>query len=101
MPYTIVTKDNIEIRNIPDSVPRDSPELKTRVAQERQKLAGQAAFDAPPRLGPDGQVIQQPAPAAPPAAPQPSMGEQFMQSVANIPQTLVGAAETAGRKSVV
>lgn len=96
MPYTIVTKDNIEIRNIPDSVPRDSPELKTRVAQERQKLAGQAAFDAPPRLGPDGQVIQQPAPAAPPAAPQPSMGEQFMQSVANIPQTLVGAAETAG-----
>lgn len=96
MPYTIVTKDNIEIRNIPDSVPRDSPELKARVAQERQKLAGQAAFGAPPQLGPDGQVIQQPAPAAPPAAPQPSMGEQFMQSVANIPQTLVGAAETAG-----
>ena len=40
------------------------------------------------------QFAQQPAP--PPAAPQPSMGEQFMQSVANIPQTLVGAAETAG-----
>jgi len=95
MPYTIVTKDNIEIRNIPDSVPRDSPELKARVAQERQKLAGQAAFGAPPQLGPDGQVIQSAPPAAPPAAPQPSMGEQFMQSVANIPQTLVGAAETA------
>ena len=96
MPYTIVTKDNIEIRNIPDSVPRDSPELKARVAQERQKLAGQAAFGAPPQLGPDGQVIQSAPPAAPPAAPQPSMGEQFVQSVANIPQTLVGAAETAG-----
>lgn len=65
-----------------------------------QMLSGgqQAApeFGAPPQLGPDGQFIQQPAPAAPPAAPQPSMGEQFMQSVANIPQTLVGAAETAG-----
>lgn len=65
-----------------------------------QMLSGgqQAApeFGAPPQLGPDGQVIQQPAPVAPPAAPQPSMGEQFMQSVANIPQTLVGAAETAG-----
>lgn len=65
-----------------------------------QMLSGgqqQAApeFGAPPQLGPDGQFIQQPAPAAPPAAPQPSMGEQFMQSVANIPQTLVGAAETA------
>lgn len=96
MPYTIVTKDNIEIRNIPDSVPRDSPELKARVAQERQKLAAQSGFGAPPQLGPDGQFIQQPAPAAPPAAPQPSMGEQFAQSVANIPQTLVGAAETAG-----
>ena len=96
MPYTIVTKDNIEIRNIPDSVPRDSPELKARVAQERQKLAAQSGFGAPPQLGPDGQVIQSPAPPAPPAAPQPSMGEQFMQSVANIPQTLVGAAETAG-----
>lgn len=53
-------------------------------------------FGAPPQLGPDGQFIQQPAPAAPPpAAPQPSMGEQFTQAVANIPQTLVGAAETA------
>jgi hypothetical protein len=95
MPYTIVTKDNIEIRNIPDSVPRDSPELKARVAQERQKLAGQAAFGAPPQLDPEGQVIQSAPPSAPPAAPQPSMGEQFVQSVANIPQTLVGAAETA------
>lgn len=53
-------------------------------------------FGAPPQLGPDGQVIQSAPPAAPPAAPQPSMGEQFMQSVTNIPQTLVGAAETAG-----
>lgn len=65
-----------------------------------QMLSGgqQAApeFGAPPQLGPDGQVIQSAPPAAPPAAPQPSMGEQFMQSVANIPQTLVGAAETAG-----
>lgn len=97
MPYTIVTKDNIEIRNIPDSVPRDSPELKARVAQERQKLAAQSEFGAPPQLSQEGQWIQPPAPTEPPpAAPQPSMGEQFMQSVANIPQTLVGAAETAG-----
>ena len=41
------------------------------------------------------QFAQQP--AAPAATPQqPSMGEQFMQGVANIPQNLVGAAETAG-----
>lgn len=53
-------------------------------------------FGAPPQLGPDGQWVQPPAPPASPAAPQPSMGEQLMQSVANIPQTLVGAAETAG-----
>jgi hypothetical protein len=64
-------------------------------------LAGETApaapeFGAPPQLGPDGQVMMQQQAAPPPAAPQPSMGEQFMQSVANIPQTLVGAAETAG-----
>ena len=52
-------------------------------------------FGAPPQLGPDGQWVQPPAPPTPPAAPQPSMGEQFTQAVANIPQTLVGAAETA------
>lgn len=96
MPYTIVTQDRIEIWDIPDSVPRDAPELKARVAQERQKLASQSEFGAPPQLDPEGQVIQPAPPAAPPTAPQPSMGEQFMQSVANIPQTLVGAAETAG-----
>jgi hypothetical protein len=53
-------------------------------------------FGAPPQLGPDGQVMMQQQAAPAPAAPQPSMGEQFVQSVANIPQTLVGAAETAG-----
>lgn len=35
MPYTIVTKDGIRLRNIPDNVKEDDPRLKQRVAQER------------------------------------------------------------------
>jgi len=42
------------------------------------------------------QFAQQPAAPAAPQPPQPSMGEQFMQGVTNIPQNIVGAAETAG-----
>ena len=40
MPYEIITKDGITIRNIPDNVPPDSPDLKRRVAAERAKLQG-------------------------------------------------------------
>lgn len=40
MPYSITTQDGITIRNIPDNVPDDSPELKARVAAIR---AGQGA----------------------------------------------------------
>lgn len=35
MPYTIETADGIEIANIPDNVPRDSPVLRQRVLQAR------------------------------------------------------------------
>lgn len=35
MPYDITTKDGITLRNIPDSVAPDSPELKARVASIR------------------------------------------------------------------
>lgn len=35
MPYDVITKDGITIRNIPDDVPRDSQSLKDRVAKIR------------------------------------------------------------------
>lgn len=40
MPYQIETKDGIVIRNIPDDIASDAPELKQRVASERAKLGG-------------------------------------------------------------
>lgn len=39
MPYSIVTKDGITLRGIPDDVPPDSPELKARVAAIRAQRA--------------------------------------------------------------
>ena len=39
MPYSIVTKDGIQINNIPDDIPSDSAILKSRVAEERQTTA--------------------------------------------------------------
>jgi len=44
MPYDIVTKDGITIRNIPDDVPKDSQSLKDRVATAR---AGRGAESDP------------------------------------------------------
>lgn len=35
MPYSITTKDGITLQNIPDDVPADSPELKSRVEKIR------------------------------------------------------------------
>lgn len=46
MPYSITTKDGITINNIPDDVPPDAPELKTRVAQIRAG-GGAGALEAP------------------------------------------------------
>jgi hypothetical protein len=37
MPYNIVTKDGIELNNIPDTLAPDAPQLKQLVAQERQR----------------------------------------------------------------
>lgn len=37
MPYSIETADGIVIQGIPDDVPKDAPELKQRVATERQR----------------------------------------------------------------
>ena len=38
MPYNAVTKDGIELNNIPDHITPDSPELKQIVTQERSRL---------------------------------------------------------------
>ena len=46
MPYSITTKDGITINNIPDDVPPDAPELKSRVAQIRAG-GGAGALEAP------------------------------------------------------
>jgi len=48
MPYSITTKDNITIQNIPDDVPHDSQILKDRVAAIRaQDLQGKPQEAAP------------------------------------------------------
>ena len=58
MPYTIQTQDGIEINNIPDDVPQDSPQLKARVAKIRAQRDGgqqqapqQAVQDPSPTVG--------------------------------------------------
>jgi hypothetical protein len=38
MPYSILTRDGIQITNIPNDIPSDSEILKSRVADERRKL---------------------------------------------------------------
>ena len=45
MPYEIETKDGIVIRNIPDDVPPDSPDLQARVKQARQAKMQPSAED--------------------------------------------------------
>jgi len=50
MPYSIRTKDGIVINNIPDDMPRDSQELKDRVARarsEREQTQPSPEQDAP------------------------------------------------------
>lgn len=42
MPYSIQTKDGIKINNIPDNIDSNSDELKSRVADLRSKMGGQA-----------------------------------------------------------
>jgi hypothetical protein len=37
MPYSIVTKDGIQLDNIPDDMPKDDPRLKALVAERRQQ----------------------------------------------------------------
>lgn len=56
MTYSIQTKDGIVISGIPDNVPRDSPILRERVAQERARRSGQAAPAAPAAAAPAGQA---------------------------------------------
>ena len=38
MPYSILTRDGIQITSIPNDIPSDSEILKSRVAEERRKL---------------------------------------------------------------
>lgn len=52
MPYTIQTQDGIEINNIPDDVPSDSPQLKAKVAQMRAQREGGQQPQPTPDLGP-------------------------------------------------
>lgn len=61
MPYSIRTKDGIQLNNIPDDVPRDSETLRLRVAEIRQQQATPAAV-APP-------VAQ---------APEPTLGQRAL-----------------------
>lgn len=51
MPYSITTRDGITINNIPDDVPADAPELKSRVASIRVQggTQNQSAVQAAPK----------------------------------------------------
>ena len=48
MPYSIQTKDGIQINNIPDSIDENSEELKQRVAKERALRDGAPIADSEP-----------------------------------------------------
>src|SRR5262245_45049566 len=52
MPYEIETKDGIVIRNIPDEIKPDSPELRQRVQQVRTANAPQHRGPVPNDLAP-------------------------------------------------
>ena len=53
MPYSITTKDGITLRNIPDDIPQDSPQLKARVEAIRGGATGKPAA-AEPQESSDG-----------------------------------------------
>jgi hypothetical protein len=57
MAYSITTKDGITIDNIPDDVPPDSPDLKTRVAAIRAG-GGTTALETPPVPAPAETTLQ-------------------------------------------
>ena len=90
MPYSITTKDGIIIRNIPDSIKPDAPELKERVASIR---ASRTAPPAPPSLD---------LPAVP-GSPEEAAQEQFIreerlrrravQPEFSLGEDIIGAAE--------
>jgi hypothetical protein len=91
MPYSIVTKDQITINNIPDNVPRDAPELQARVAAIRAERAGGAG--AVPQEAP----IQAPPPQQQQAAPpqqEVSLGAALKKLATD---RLVAPAEIIGR----
>ena len=48
MPYSVVTKDGIQIDNIPDSILRDSEELRKRVETARVQYNSQATQETEP-----------------------------------------------------
>jgi hypothetical protein len=45
MPYSITTKDGITLQNIPDDVPKDSPQLKARVLKIRSERDNKAFME--------------------------------------------------------
>ena len=44
MPYSVITRDGIQINNIPDNISQDSDQLRQRVEQARQDASNQGLF---------------------------------------------------------
>lgn len=93
MPYSIVTKDGIEINNIPDDIPRDSEILKKRVQDIRAELGVVVSeVGEIPEIGPTGEMImpeQQPRPEQ-----DPILAKERLLGVAEVLTTLAMAPTT-------
>jgi hypothetical protein len=93
MPYEITTKDGITIRNIPDDVDPNSPELKARVASAR------AGNQGPAQPMQDGMMVshtQTPSPTLPQMSPSHVVGGPLPDSVTNSAPPETTAAGLAG-----
>jgi len=53
MPYDITTKDGITLRNIPDEIPADSPQIRSRIASIRAG-SDQPSTKPPVKIGEEG-----------------------------------------------
>lgn len=108
MAYSIITKDGIQIDNIPDDIPRDDPSLKAKVLeirQSREATVDDASLDIPTsqNLGTSvgGQQMDLDIPTDENLAPGPQkkpqqLDQQIMKRILGIPGNIVGATEAAG-----
>ena len=55
MPYSVLTKDGIQINNIPDNIPRDSDELRKRVEDIRKNRPQQPTDPNQPKVLQEGE----------------------------------------------